>query len=67
MGFQEKTNENGEVTRSKEIIVCKGYAKGVNYGEKISSMEKLEGVRTLLAYSSYKNYKVYQMDVQSTF
>ena len=28
---------------------------------------RLEGVRTLLAYSAYKDFKVYQMDVKSTF
>ena len=27
----------------------------------------MEGVRTLLAYSAYKGFKVYQMDVKSTF
>ena len=30
-------------------------------------MERLEGVRTLLAYSTYKNFKVYQMDRKSAF
>ena len=27
----------------------------------------MEGVRTLLAYSAYKSFKVYQMDVKSAF
>ena len=27
----------------------------------------MEGVRTLLAYASYKGFKVYQMDVKYTF
>ena len=27
----------------------------------------MEGVITLLAYASYKGFKVYQMDVKSTF
>ena len=27
----------------------------------------MEGVRTLLAYATYKGLKVYQMDVKSTF
>ena len=30
-------------------------------------MERLEGVRTFLAYSAYKGFKVYQMDVKSAF
>ena len=28
---------------------------------------RLEGVRTLLVYSAYKGFKVYQMNVKSTF
>ena len=27
----------------------------------------MEGVRTLLAYATYKGFKVYQMDVKSSF
>ena len=27
----------------------------------------MEGVRTLLAYATYKGFKVYQLDVKSTF
>ena len=30
-------------------------------------MAKLEGIRTLLAYAAHKGFKVYQMDVKSTF
>lgn len=30
-------------------------------------MARLEGIRTLLAYAAYKNFKVYQMDVKSAF
>ena len=66
--FRNKLNENGEVTRNKARLVCKGYAQeGVDYGEIFAPMARLEGVRTLLAYSTYNNFKVYQMDVKSTF
>ena len=66
--FKNKLNEKGEVISNKVRLVCKGYTQeGVNYGENFSPMARLEGIRTLLAYSSYKNFKVYQMDVKSTF
>ena len=67
--FRNKLKKNGEVTKNKERLVCKGYAQeeGFDYGEIFSHVARLEGVKTLLAYSSYKNFKVYQMDVKSAF
>ena len=49
-------------------MVYKGYAQeeGIDYGETFALVARL-GVRTLLAYSTYKGFKVYQMDVKSAF
>lgn len=49
--------------------MCKGYSQeeGVDYGETFALVARLEGVRTLLAYAAHKEFKVYQMDVKSTF
>ena len=62
-------NENGEFSRNKARLVCKGYAQeeGIDYGETFAPVARLEGVRTLLAYAAYKDFKVYQMDVKSAF
>lgn len=67
--FRNKIDENGEVARNKERLVCKGFAQeeGIDYGETFALVAKLEGVRTILSYSAYKGFKVYQMDIQSTF
>ena len=67
--FRNKLDENGAITRKKARLVCKGYAQeeGINYGRKFSPIARMEGVRTLLAYVSYKGFKVYQMDVKSAF
>ena len=69
MSIQKKPDKNGEVTRNKERLVYKGYAqeKGIDYGEIFSPVASLERVRTFLAYSTYKVFKFYQMDVKSTF
>ena len=49
---RNKLDENGEVTRNKVRLVCKGYEQeeGKDYGETFSLVARLEGVRTLLAY-----------------
>ena len=67
--FRNKLDENGEVTRNKVRLFCKGYTQeeGIDYGEIFSLIARLEGVRTLLAYSAYTAFKVYQMDVKSAF
>ena len=57
------------MTRNKERLVYKGYAQeeGIDYGESFSPITRIEGVRTLLAYATYKGFKVYQMNVKSIF
>ena len=67
--FRNKLDENGEVTRNKARLFCKGYAqeKGIDYGETFAPISRLEGVRNLLAYYAYKGFEVYQMDVKFAF
>ena len=67
--FRNKLDENGEITRNKVTLVCKGYAQEerLDYGETFAPIARMEGFRTLLAYATYKSFKVYQINVKSTF
>jgi hypothetical protein len=67
--YKNKMNEDGQVIMNKARLVCKGYAQveGVDYEETFSPVARLEVIRMFLAFSSYKKFKVYQMDVKSTF
>ena len=59
--FMNRLNEKGEIKMNKARLVCKGYAQEewIDYGETFALVARLEGVRTLLAYSTYKGFKVY--------
>jgi hypothetical protein len=67
--FRNKLNEDGQVTRNKATLVCKGYAQieGIEFEETFAPVARMEENHLLLAYACSKNVKVYQMDVKSTF
>jgi hypothetical protein len=67
--FRNKLNEDGQVTRNKARLVCKGYAQveGIDFEETFSPMARMEAIRMFLAYACSKRIKVYQMDIKSTF
>jgi hypothetical protein len=67
--FRNKLNEDGQVTRNKERLVCKGYAQveGIYFKDTYATIARMEAIKLILAYACSKNIKVYQMDVKSTF
>jgi hypothetical protein len=67
--FRNKLNEDGHVTRNKDILVCKGYAQieGIDFEETFTPVSRMEAIPFLLAYAFSKNIKVYHMDVKSSF
>ena len=67
--FKNKLNENGDVIRNKARFVFKGYAQqeGIDFEETFAPVARLDAIRMFLALSSFHKFKVYQMDVKSTF
>ncbi|KAL8108993.1 hypothetical protein AgCh_025187 [Apium graveolens] len=67
--FRNKTDENGVVTRNKSRLVAKGYSQeeGIDYDETFAPVARLEAIRIFLAFAAHSNFKVYRMDVKSSF
>ncbi|GJR88328.1 putative ribonuclease H-like domain-containing protein [Tanacetum coccineum] len=64
-----KKDERGIVVRNKARLVAQGYTQeeGIDYDEVFAPVARIEAIRLFLAYSSFKDFVVYQMDVKSAF
>ncbi|GJS89348.1 retrovirus-related pol polyprotein from transposon TNT 1-94 [Tanacetum coccineum] len=67
--FRNKFNENGIVSQNKARLVTQGYnqQEGIDYDETYAPVARLESIRILLAYACTLDFKLFQMDVKSTF
>ncbi|GJY54475.1 putative ribonuclease H-like domain-containing protein [Tanacetum coccineum] len=68
-GFMNKNDERGIVIRNKPRLVTQGYTQeeGINYDEVFARVARIEAIRLFLAYASFTDFVVYQMDVKSAF
>eukprot|EP00253_Pinus_taeda_P021573 PITA_21573 len=57
--FKNKLNENGEVIRSKAILVCKRYAQqeGIDFEETFAPVARLKAIMMFLSLSSFQKFK----------
>ncbi|GJR69721.1 putative ribonuclease H-like domain-containing protein [Tanacetum coccineum] len=62
-------DEIGIVIRNKARLVAQGYTQeeGIDYDEVFAPVARIEAIRLFLAYVSFKDFLVYQMDVKSAF
>jgi hypothetical protein len=67
--FHNKQYEYGVVTRNKTRLVAKGYVQviGLDFEETFGTVARLESIRLLLVYIARHSFKLFQMDVKSTF
>ena len=67
--FKNKMNEQGQIVRNKDRLVCKGYAQveGKYFDKSFAPVARLEAIRMFLAYATHKKFNVYHMDVKSCF
>ena len=59
----------GEGGRKKTRLVAQGYnqKKCIDFTEIFAPITRLEAIRIMLAFSTYKNIKFFQMNVKSAF
>ncbi|GJT05258.1 retrovirus-related pol polyprotein from transposon TNT 1-94 [Tanacetum coccineum] len=67
--FRNKLDENGIVSQNKARLVAQGYnqQEGIDYDETYAPVARLESIRKFLAYACALYFKLFQMDVKSTF
>ncbi|GJU30676.1 retrovirus-related pol polyprotein from transposon TNT 1-94 [Tanacetum coccineum] len=66
--FRNKRDETG-IVKNKAKLVAQGYnqKEGIDYDETFAPVARLEAIRIFLAFATYMNFIVYQMDVKSAF
>ncbi|GKF62715.1 retrovirus-related pol polyprotein from transposon TNT 1-94, partial [Tanacetum coccineum] len=67
--FRNKRDKTGIVIKNKARLVAQGYnhQEGIDYDETFALVARLEAIRIFLAFATYMNFIVYQMDVKSAF
>ncbi|GJZ31979.1 putative ribonuclease H-like domain-containing protein [Tanacetum coccineum] len=62
-------DERGIMIRNKARLVSQGYTQeeGIDYDEVFAPVARIEAIWLFLAYVSFKDFVVYQMDVKSAF
>ncbi|GKB60686.1 putative ribonuclease H-like domain-containing protein, partial [Tanacetum coccineum] len=67
--YRNKKDKRGIVVRNKARLVAHGYKQeeGIDYDEVFAPVARIEAIRLFLAYASFMNFLVYQIDVKSAF
>ncbi|GJX06927.1 putative ribonuclease H-like domain-containing protein [Tanacetum coccineum] len=64
-----KKDERGIVVKNNARLVSQGHTQeeGIDYDEVFAPVTRIQAIRLFLAYASFKDLVVYQMDVKSAF
>nr|GEU62658.1 hypothetical protein [Tanacetum cinerariifolium] len=67
--LKNKKDERRIIIRNKARLVAQGHTQeeGIDYNEVFSPVARIEAIRLFLAYASFMDFVVYQMDVKSAF
>nr|GEV82642.1 hypothetical protein [Tanacetum cinerariifolium] len=67
--YKNKKDERGIVIRNKARLVAQGYPQEdrIDYDDAFALLVRIKAIRFFLAYASFKEFIVYQMDMKSAF
>jgi len=67
--FKTKLKSDGTVAKHKARLVAKGFMQkeGIDYSEIFAPVARLETVRMIVALATWKNWKLWHLDVKSAF
>lgn len=67
--YKTKYNEHGEFEKHKACLVAKGYTQkhGIDYTKVYAPVARMETVRMVVALAAQRNWKIFRLDVKSTF
>nr|GEU41270.1 retrovirus-related Pol polyprotein from transposon TNT 1-94 [Tanacetum cinerariifolium] len=67
--FRNKKDEHGIATKNKARLVAQDYSQeeGIDYNETFAPVARMEAIRLFIAFATYINFIVFQMDVKSAF
>nr|GEZ90609.1 copia protein [Tanacetum cinerariifolium] len=67
--YKNKKDKRGIVVRNKARLVAQGYTQEerIDYDEVFALVARIKAIRLFLAYASFKDFVVYQMDVKNAF
>nr|GEW20267.1 copia protein [Tanacetum cinerariifolium] len=67
--FMNKKDERGIMIRNKARLVAQGHTQeeGIEYDEVFALVARIKAIRLILAYASFKDFVLYQMNVKIAF
>jgi hypothetical protein len=67
--FKNKLREDGEIVRNKAHLIAQGFSQveRLDFREIFAHIACLDAIRIFLAFVTSMRFKLYQMDVKSTY
>jgi hypothetical protein len=69
VGFPKQAGGDGEIVRNKAHLVAQGFSQveGLDFRENFAPVARLKAIWIPLAFAASNGFKLYQVDVKSTF